>query len=52
MQKWYVDATVECYVKEHLPLASFAILVLLFCVLVILFMAAVVKRKIKVCSAQ
>ena len=19
MQKWYVDGTVECYVKEHLP---------------------------------
>ena len=52
MQRWYVDGTVECYVKEHLPLAALAILMLLFCAFMILFMAAVVKRKIKVCSTK
>ena len=52
MQRWYVDGTVKCYIKEHLPLAAVAILMLLFCVFVILFMAAAVKRKIKVWSTK
>ena len=50
IQRWYVDGSVECFVGEHAPLAISAILVLLFCVLVILLMVAIVMRKIKVCN--
>ena len=51
MQRWHIDGTVECYDKEHLLLAILAIIVVLFCALVIILMAAIVKRKIKVVTA-
>ena len=50
VQRWYVDGTVECFVGEHAPLAVSAILSLLFCVLIVLFMTAIVMHKIKVCN--
>ena len=50
VQRWYVDGTVECFVNEHAPLAVSAILVLIFCVLIVVIMAAIVLRKIKVCD--
>ena len=39
----------KCFTGGHLPLAIVAILVLIFCVLVMVFVTAVVMRKIKVC---
>ena len=47
-QTWYIDGTVKCFTGGHLPLAIVAILVLIFCVLVMVFVTAVVMRKIKV----
>lgn len=43
-----MDGTVECFGKEHAPLAVLAILVLMFCALVIVLMTAILMRKIKV----
>ena len=51
MQRWHIDGTVECYDKGHLLLAILAIIVLLFCAMVIILMAAIVKQKIKVVTA-
>ena len=51
MQRWHIDGMVECYDKDHLPLAILAIIVLIFCAMVIILMAAVVKQKIKVVTA-
>ncbi|XP_065898155.1 uncharacterized protein [Dysidea avara] len=45
--RWYVDDTVTCFTGGHLPLAIVAILVLIFCVLIMVFVTAVVMRKIK-----
>ena len=46
-QRWYIDGTVECFAGEHIPLAIVAIVVLVFCGLSIVFLAAVVKNKSK-----
>ena len=48
IQRWYVNGTMECFGNEHIPLATVAILVLILSVLVVIFMAAIVMRKIKV----
>ena len=48
MQRWYFNGTMECFVSEHIPLATLAIFVLILSVLAVLFMAAIVMRKIKV----
>ena len=47
-QRWYIDGTVECFAGEHIPLAIVASLVLVFCGLLIVFLAVVVKEKSKV----
>ena len=41
----------ECFVGEHAPLAVSAIIVLIFCVIVLLLMTAIVMGKIKVCNS-
>ena len=48
MQRWFVDGSVRCFTDGHLPLAIMAILTLMFCVLLIIFVTAVVLKKIKV----
>ncbi|XP_065907348.1 uncharacterized protein, partial [Dysidea avara] len=45
--RWFEDGTVECFVGGHLPLALLAITVLIFYVALIIFVVAVVMRKIK-----
>ena len=40
----------ECFVGEHAPLAVSAILILIFCLLVVVLMTAIVMEKIKVCN--
>ena len=40
----------ECFVGEHAPLAVLAILILIFCLLVVVLMTAIVMGKVKVCN--
>ena len=48
LQRWYVDGSVRCFTGGHLPLAIMAILTLMICLLLIIFVTAVVLKKIKV----
>ena len=45
----YRDGTLKCITGGHLLLAIVAVLVLIFCVPVMMFVTAVIMRKIKVC---
>ena len=47
-QIWYIDGTVECFAGTHIPLAIVAMLVLVFCGLLVVFLTAVVKKNSKV----
>ena len=48
MQRWFVDGSVKCFTGGHLPLAIMAILILMFYILLIIFVTAVVLKKVKV----
>ena len=56
MQRWFVDGSVKCFTGGHLPLAIVAILILILYMLLIIFVTAVVFKRIKVrntnCSFQ
>ena len=52
IQRWFVDGSVKCFTGGHLPLAIMAILTLMFCVLLIIFVTAIVFKKIKVRKTQ
>ncbi|XP_065908085.1 uncharacterized protein [Dysidea avara] len=46
-RKWFVDGTVECFSGGHAGLATFAILVLIVCTLLIIALVVVVMGKVK-----
>ena len=48
IQRWFVDGSVKCFTGGHLPLAIMAILILMLYMLLIVFVTAVVLKKIKV----
>ncbi|XP_065906418.1 uncharacterized protein [Dysidea avara] len=45
--RWYADGRVECFTGGHIPLAIVAILVVVFCILLALFVIAVALKKIQ-----
>ena len=45
LQRWYIDGTVECFTGGHAILASFAILVLIVCIVLIATVMAIVMGK-------
>ena len=45
LQRWYIDGTVECFTGGHTILASFAILVLIVCIVLIATVMAIVMGK-------
>ena len=43
-----MDGTVECFTGEHIALALFAMMVLVMCMALMIIMAAIVLKKLKV----
>ena len=48
LQRWFVDGSVQCFTGGHLPLAIVAILILMCYMVLIIFVMAVVLKKVKV----
>ena len=48
LQRWFVDGSVQCFTGSHLPLAIVAMLILICYILLIIFVTAVVLKKIEV----
>ena len=48
LQRWFVDGTVKCFTGGHAGLATFAILLLIMCMVLIVALVAVVMGKVKV----